>query len=196
MALTKMLEKRRLWHDLALLTVGLDTLLRSCDLLALKVEDVTYSTGRVRDELYLRQRKTKHTVDIFLMPKTQTHLARWIEFSGKQRGDFLFTRFKDRSAKPITHKHLVSLIKTWAEWLGLPPDDFAAHSLRRTKAVALYRSGAPIAELSDALGHKTEASTLRYLGVTRQRVKRLMLSLDMSTGFVEPEVNPKDSTKS
>ena len=39
--LTKLLKQKRLWHDLALLTVGLDTLLRSCDLLALKVADVT-----------------------------------------------------------------------------------------------------------------------------------------------------------
>lgn len=190
--LVRMLEQKRLWHDLALLLVGLDTLLRSCDLLRLTVADVTYSMGQLRTELPLQQRKTKAQVTPVLTPQTQKHLARWIEFSGKQRGDFLFTRFKAKGARPITHKHLVSLIKTWAEWLDLPPDDYAAHSLRRSKAVALYRAGAPIAELSEALGHKTEASTLRYLGVTQQRVTRLMLSLDMSSGFVD---QPTDREK-
>lgn len=182
-ALTKLLRQKRLWHDLALLTVGLDTLLRSCDLLRLTVADVTYATGQLRAELPLQQCKTKARVTPVLTASTQKHLARWIEFSGKQRDDYLFTRFKPNDAPPITHKHLVSLIKTWAAWLDLPPDDYAAHSLRRSKAVALYRAGAPIAELSEALGHKSEASTLRYLGVTQDRMKQVMLSLDMTSGF-------------
>lgn len=183
--LASQLKQRRLWHDLALLAVGLDTLLRSCDLLKLTVGDVTYSTGKVREELHIRQQKTKATVQPVLTTQTRRHLARWIDFSGKRRQDFLFTRFKPNDARPITHKHLVSLIKQWAEWLGLPPDDYAAHSLRRSKAVALYRAGAPIAELSEALGHKTVASTLRYLGITQQRVKSVMLSLDMTSGFAD-----------
>ena len=182
--LTKRLQQKRQWHDLALLTVGLDTMLRASDLLKLTVGDVTYSTGAVRSELHLQQRKTHTTVHPNLTSSTRGHLAQWIQKSGKRRSDFLFTRTKPTDAKPISHKHLVSLVKVWAVWLGHPPDEYAAHSLRRSKAVALYRGGAPIAELSEALGHKTQASTLRYLGITQERVRDVMLSLDMTKGFV------------
>jgi len=181
--LTCHLHRTRQWHDLALLTVGLDTMLRASDLLKLTVADVTYSTGAIRTELHLQQRKTRSTVQPSLTKSTCNHLARWIEKSGKQRQDYLFTRSKPTAAKPICHKHLVSLVKGWAVWLGHPPDDYAAHSLRRSKAIALYRAGAPIAELSEALGHKTQASTLRYLGITHERVRNVMLSLDMTSGF-------------
>lgn len=183
--LSAYLHRRRQWHDLALLTMGLDTLLRASDLLKLTVADVTFSTGAIRTELHLQQRKTRTTVKPALTPTTRRHLVKWIEYSGKTRLDFLFTRSKPATAKPICHKHLVSLIKGWAEWLGHPPDDYAAHSLRRSKAIALYRVGAPIAELSEALGHKTQASTLRYLGITQERVRDVMLSLDMTSGFFE-----------
>lgn len=172
-----------MWHDLALFSLALDSLLRSCDLLRLKVADLTYADGRMRQNLNLKQRKTKNNVRPELTPNTQRHLQHWIEWSGKSRNDYLFTRKKQSDALPITHKHFVSLVKSWAILLGLPPDDYAAHSLRRSKAIALYRAGAPIAELSEALGHKTEASTLRYLGVTQDRVRKVMLSLDMTKGF-------------
>ncbi|MDJ0627602.1 MAG: tyrosine-type recombinase/integrase [Rhodobacter sp.] len=177
------LQRTRQWHDLALLTVGLDTMLRASDLLKLTVADVTYSTGAIRTELHLQQRKTRTTVQPTLTVSTKKKVARWIEQSGKTRRDYLFTRFKPPSAAPICHKHLVSLVKGWAVWLGHPPDDYAAHSLRRSKAIALYRAGAPIAELSEALGHKTQASTMLYLGITQERVRRVMLSLDMTSGF-------------
>lgn len=183
--LTEYLKQRRQWHDLALLLVGLDTLLRSCDLLKLTVADVTFSNGKVRGKLNLKQQKTSNTVVPTLTPSTQKHLAEWIAFSGKARHHFLFTRTKANDATPIGHKHLVSLIKGWAVWLGHPPDEYAAHTLRRTKAIALYRAGAPMAELSEALGHKSQASTLRYLGITQESVSQMMLSLDMTRGFVE-----------
>lgn len=179
------LRQRRNWHDLALLLVGLDTLLRSCDLLKLRVAEVTYSNGRVRRKLNLKQQKTSNTVVPTLTPSTQKHLAQWIVFSGKAPHHFLFTRTKAIGTNPICHKHLVSLIKSWAVWLGHPPDEYAAHTLRRSKAIALYRAGAPMAELSEALGHKSQASTLRYLGITQERVSQIMLSLDMSSGFAE-----------
>jgi integrase len=179
------LRQRRCWHDLALLLVGLDTLLRSCDLLKLTVADVTFSNGRVRRKLNLKQQKTSNTVVPTLTPSTQKYLATWITYSGKSPHHFLFTRSKPVDAKPICHKHFVSLIKSWAVWLGYPPDEYAAHTLRRSKAIALYRAGAPMAELSEALGHKSQASTLRYLGITQERVSQMMLSLDMSSGFAE-----------
>lgn len=179
------LHRRRAWHDLALLLVGLDTLLRSSDLLKLTVADVTYRNGMTRTRLATKQQKTGNTVQPTLTPTARQTLAHWIETSGKQPNHFLFTRHKPSNAKPITHKHLVSLVKGWAEWLGLPPDEYAAHSLRRTKAIALYRAGAPVADLSKALGHKSEASTLEYLGITAERVSQMMLSLDMTSGFTK-----------
>lgn len=179
------LKQHRQWHDLTLLLVGLDTLLRSSDLLRLTVADVTYSNGQVRRRLHTKQKKTANTVEPTLTPATQKYLAQWISYSGKQRHHCLFTRTKPINAAPICHKHLVSLIKGWAEWLGHPPDEYAGHTLRRSKAIALYRAGAPVAELSRALGHKSEASTLEYLGITQDRVSRMMLSLDMTSGFAK-----------
>ena len=46
------------WHDLALLSFGLDTMFRSSDLLATQVWQVTYQNGTIRS-LIARRRRSK-----------------------------------------------------------------------------------------------------------------------------------------
>ncbi len=168
------------WHDLALLLVALDTALRAGDLLQLKVGDVCYSDGRLRRKLARRQQKTGKPVEPVLTPSAQRALAQWISLSGKHRDAYLFTRTKRGSnAKPITRVHLSRLIKTWAGWLGHAPDDYACHSLRRSKGVMMYDAGERVADIAKMYGHSSEASTLHYLGITQRRVTEMCLRYDL-----------------
>lgn len=102
------LKQRRHWHDLALLTVGLDTLLRSGDLLKLTVADVTYS--KVRHKLNIKQQKTANAVEPSLTPTTQKHLAQWIGLSGKQRQHHLFTRSQSLAAWQAPFREAVYIL--------------------------------------------------------------------------------------
>ena len=172
------------WHDLALFLTALDTALRASDLLDLKVSDVCYSDGRIRQKLARRQQKTGKPVEPVLTPSAQHALARWIKHSGKHRESYLFTRSKKAlDAKPITRVHLSRLVKIWATWLGHPPDDYACHSLRRTKGVMLYEAGERVAEISKMYGHASEASTSFYLGITQARVTEMCLRYDLGVSF-------------
>lgn len=177
------LKHSRNWHDLALLLVAVDTALRASDLLALRVSDVSFSDGQLRQKLARKQQKTGKLVEPVITPSAQQALARWIKLSGKGKQDFLFTRTKsDNSADPITRVHLSRLIKHWAEQLGQPPDDYACHSLRRTKGVLMYQAGERVADISRMYGHASEASTLHYLGITQMRVTEMCLRYDLGEG--------------
>lgn len=79
--LAERMIKDRNWHDLALLLVALDTALRACDLLQLRVRDVCYRNGELRQKLARQQRKTGKPVEPVLTPATQHALAQWIEAS-------------------------------------------------------------------------------------------------------------------
>lgn len=183
--LVVLLRQFRNWHDLALLLVALDTALRASDLLALRVADVCFADGRLRQKLARKQQKTGKLVEPVMTPSAQQALACWIASSGKSKKDFLFTRTKsNNSADPITRVHLSRLIKQWAEQLGQPPDDYACHSLRRTKGVLMYQAGERVADISRMYGHASEASTLHYLGITQMRVTEMCLRYDL--GVVSP----------
>lgn len=79
------------WHDLALLSFGLDTMFRASDLLATQVWQIKYPNGPIRTLIAQRQKKTRHVVNPVLTSQTRQYLKRWVEGSGKQAQDFVFT---------------------------------------------------------------------------------------------------------
>ncbi len=184
--LSEMFINEENWHDLALLSLGTDSFFRSVDLLSLRCIDVCYSTGQVKEVLPKQQKKTSGVVYPPLTPVTQANLQHWIDVSGKKSADFLFTGTKKKSkglTQPITRYHLSRKVKTWAEWLGYPPDDYASHSLRRTKAALMYKKGEPIEHISELLGHKSTKVTLRYLGITLEEIHASALRHTMTRSF-------------
>ena len=170
-----MLERERNWHDLALLTVGVDSMLRASDLLQLRVMDVAYASGHIRSELRTRQQKTDYEVYPVLNVDARAWLRIWIDKSGKSQDHFLFTRRKEANAYPITRGHYADLVKRWADWLGLPSEDYSTHSLRRSKPVIMFEAGKPIELISQLLGHQSVATTIRYLGINQKKAKAVAL---------------------
>ena len=165
------LQLQQNWHDCALLTVGIDSLLRCVDLLKLQVRDVTDQYGVVREEIYYRQKKTKHTVGPTLTPRAIEALQKWIKVSGKKPRHYLFTRTKEIDGLPIGDSAFRDAIKSWANLINIDPTPYSTHSLRRTKPHFMFREGVDIAYISELLGHKDTSTTLRYLGITLEEAR-------------------------
>ncbi|RUS63652.1 hypothetical protein EGN72_03140 [Pseudorhodobacter sp. E13] len=180
-----MLLAQENWHDLALLSFGLDTMFRASDLLTTQVWQVAYPNGSIRTLIARRQRKTRHIVNPVLTPPTRDYLQRWLRVSGKAPQDFVFTRSKEAKAEPITRGHYADLIKGWATWLGHEPGAFSSHSIRRSKPAHMYWAGEDIALISRLLGHKSIAATIEYLGITQAKAETAALRHPMMRG------NPK-----
>lgn len=170
------------WHDLALLALGTDSMLRAGDLLELQVWRVVYPNGRVRSTVAAKQQKTKRSVFPALTPKTREYLAYFVLVSGKLPDDFLFTRTKDPHTAPITRAHYADIIKGWADILGLEPSEYSTHSIRRTKPAHMYAEGEDIALISKLLGHKSIAVTIEYLGITQKKAEEASLRHPMVKG--------------
>ena len=178
--LSRNLAEQGNWHDLALLSLGNDSLLRAEDLLSLTVADVYYSTGKMRDTLGKRQGKTGRNVFPPLLNATKTHVAHWIKSSGKRQHHALFTRSKPIDTPPITRRTYSLVVKGWAEWLGQPPEMYSTHSVRRTKPEYIFweaerqgRGEQVLVLLSEMLGHKSVEVTTRYLGINQKRATEL-----------------------
>lgn len=57
------------------------------------------------------------------------------------------------------------LVQEWVASIGLAPPKFGTHSLRRTRAVLIYRRIGNLRSGQLLLGHSKIESTVRYLGV-------------------------------
>lgn len=162
-------------RDRALFHVGIDSMLRSSDLRYLTVEDVIDSKGDVKEECSITQQKTKKTVTFNLGETTRQALQDWIVASGKRGADFLFSsRTKSYGGKqlkqqPISQVQYQRLVKGWLESLGVATDDFSTHSLRKTKASAIYEATKNVEAVRQLLGHRSVAATSAYLGIEQAK---------------------------
>src|SRR5476649_65267 len=77
-------------RDLAMFNLAIDSKLRGCDVVALKVEDVA-TNGYSVDRATVRQRKTGQPVRFELTEQTRQAVDDYIRLAGKKPGEFLFT---------------------------------------------------------------------------------------------------------
>ncbi len=176
--LTQRLDNDRRLKEMALFCLGIDTMLRGSDLLRLVVRDVMDCDGGPKAEFTWSQKKTGKPVVTAITPFTQLAVRRYISQSNLKRDDLLFTAQRGDGGKPITTNYLRRLVKKWAVELGLGPENYAAHSLRRSKPSHLYAQGVKPEMLRLLLGHTSLQSTQEYLGIDQGEALALAQKYD------------------
>jgi integrase len=150
-------------RDLAMFNLAIDSKLRGCDVVALKVEDVAPS-GYTVERATVRQRKTGQPVRFELTEQTRQAIEDYLRASGKKPGEFLFTS-RRQSGRCMSTRQYARLVAEWIGGIGLDPRLFGTHSLRRTKATLIYRRTGNLRAIQLLLGHTKIESTVRYLGI-------------------------------
>ncbi|MGA7329109.1 MAG: tyrosine-type recombinase/integrase [Rhodomicrobium sp.] len=151
-------------RDLALLRVGIDSMLRSSDIVKLTTRDLMHS-GEVVTQFAVKQRKTAKVVQCEISDKTRAALADWLatnpHFSSEDRVFAITTRQHQR------------IVKGWCALLKLDGALYSTHSIRRTKPTHLYAKTKNLAACKELLGHANVSATGVYLGVTGDDARAL-----------------------
>ena len=150
-------------RDLALFNLAIDSKLRGCDLVAVRVEDVAPS-GYAMDRATVRQKKTGRPVRFELTDQSRMAIDEYLRLTGRKPGQFLFAG-RGARARGLTTRQYARLVQEWVASIGLDPTKFGTHSLRRTKAVLIYRRTGNLRAVQLLLGHLNIESTVRYLGI-------------------------------
>lgn len=150
-------------RDLALFNLAIDSKLRGCDVVNLKVDDVA-PHGYALDRATVRQRKTGHPVKFEITEQTRQAVDEYLSFAGKQPGEFLFGGRRGKEFG-LTTRQYARLVSEWIASIGLDASLFGTHSLRRTKATLIYRRTGNLRAVQLLLGHTKIESTVRYLGI-------------------------------
>jgi integrase len=150
-------------RDLALFNLAIDSKLRGCDLVRLRVRDVVHGE-RIVSRATVMQRKTGQPVRFELTEQTRDALQAWITNARLTAGDFLF-HSRLRSSPHLSTRQYARIVKSWITLIGAEPGDYGTHSLRRTKATLIYRRTRNLRAVQLLLGHSKLESTVRYLGI-------------------------------
>ena len=157
------LQIDRRHRDLALFNLAIDSKLRACDLLRLRVSDVT-NGGRVASRAIIMQRKTRRSVQFEITAQTREAISAWINHVDLGSSAFLFPG-RSRPSPHLSTRQYARMVASWVGGIGLDPTLYGTHSMRRTKASLIYRRTKNLRAVQLLLGHAKLESTVRYLGI-------------------------------
>ena len=155
-------HKRRL-RDRAMFDLAIDSKLRGCDLVKVRIGDLV-AGGQVRSRATVVQQKTGQPVQFEILEPARESLLAWLEHRGGSVEDFVFPSRNDHT-NHISTRQYARLVDEWVTGIGLRPENYGTHSLRRTKASIIYRATGNLRAVQILLGHTKIESTVRYLGV-------------------------------
>jgi integrase len=161
--LRESLKIQKRTRDLALLNLGVDSKLRACDLLRLRVSDVCTGYG-VNTQATIVQQKTEEPVTFEITESTRLAVSSWIQLANLASNDFLW-RSRNRSSVRLSMSQYSRIIKGFAEGVDADARAYGAHSIRRTKVTMVYKESQNIRACQLLLGHKKIENTVRYLGL-------------------------------
>ena len=150
-------------RELALFNLALDSKLRGCDLVSLRVGDVAQGS-RVSARAMVLQRKTQRPVQFELTEQTREAVAAWIAKAQLRSGDYLFPS-RTRRSPHISTRQYSRIVGQWVRSIGLDCTAYGTHTMRRTKATLIYRRTKNLRAVQLLLGHTKLESTVRYLGI-------------------------------
>ena len=149
-------------RDLALFNLAIDSKLRGCDVVAVRVDDVA-PNGYAIERATVRQKKTGRPVRFELTEQTRQAIDEHLAAAGKKSGEYLFNgRWPGQS---MTTRQYARLLSEWLAGIGLDPHAYGTHSLRRTKATLICRRTGNLRAVQLLLAHTKIESTVRYLGI-------------------------------
>ena len=150
-------------RDLALFNLAIDSKLRACDLVKLRVRDVSHGE-RIALRTIVMQQKTQRPVQFEITEQTREAVAAWIRSASLRSEDFLFpSRVHD--SPHLSTRQYARIVDTWVNEIGLDSAAYGTHTMRRTKASLIYRRTKNLRAVQLLLGHTKLESTVRYLGI-------------------------------
>lgn len=171
------LQIERRLRDLALFDIAIDSKLRGCDVVSLRLTDIL-AAGSLRRRAIVIQRKTGRPVQFEITEQARRSVADWLNVRRGEPNGWLFPSRLVPGAHLSTRQY-IRLVKGWIARIGLEPAAYGSHSLRRTKVSLLYRKTGNLRACQLLLGHTKLESTARYLGVELDDALALSESLEL-----------------
>ena len=157
------LQLRSKLRDLALFNLAIDSKLRACDLLSLRIADIAHE-NKISARAVVMQCKTRRPVQFEITEMSRDAVQAWAQHATLRGSDFIFPS-RLRGSPHLSTRQYSRIVHRWVREIGLDSASYGTHTMRRTKASLIYRRTRNLRALQLLLGHTKLESTVRYLGI-------------------------------
>jgi integrase len=165
-AIRSSLNSAQQMRDLAMFNLAIDSALRACDLVALRVRDICKS-GRVVSNVKIKQSAASRPVQFETSKETQESVGAWVAKENLKPRDHLFPS-RINASPHISVRQYMRIVATWVSQAGLDPEIHGTESLRRTKPVLIYARTKNLEAVQLLSGHARLGNVVRFLGIEAQ----------------------------
>ena len=123
-------------RDRALFDLAIDSKLRGCDLVRIRIGDLVTGDA-IRERALVIRRKTSRPVQFEMLQPARSAPLTWLKRRSGSIEDYAFP-----SRCNLSTRQYGRLVDEWVSAVGLKPQDYGTHSLRRTKAAMINKQTA------------------------------------------------------
>jgi integrase len=125
-------------RELAMFNLAVDSKLRACDLVKLRVRDVCHGQT-VSARTIVMQQKTQRPVQCEITEPTREAVGAWIAHAGLKSESSLFPS-RLHGSMHLSTRQYARIVDSWVRQLGLDKASYGTHTMRRTKATLVARA--------------------------------------------------------
>ena len=145
------LEIARSRRDLAIFNLAIDSKLRACDLVKLRLDDICLGL-KVRHRATIVQKTTGRPVQFEITEQSRISVEAWLPMLRASGSRFLFPS-RLHASPHISTRQYARLVHRSVESIGLETVLYGTHSMRRTNAAQIYRKTGNLRAVQLLLGH-------------------------------------------
>jgi site-specific recombinase XerD len=158
-------------RDFAILTLLARLGLRSCEVAALRLDDIDWGTAR----LSVRSRKAGRSIALPLPAEVGRAIAAYLK-SGRPRCECRELFVRSQAPRVALSRMAVGHVaRTALQRTGIPGVSMGAHTFRHTLATDLLRRGASLDQIGRILRHKDASTTAIYAKVDMEALRPLAM---------------------
>ena len=163
-------------RDKAIITIGLYTGLRACDIANLTIDNIDWQ----QDQIRLIQSKTGNELRLPLRPVVGNAIFEYISQERAKNDDPHIFLSETSQHRPITRKVTYGLVKKAMRLANIRINGGrkGTHLLRHCVATSLLKNNVPTAIIATTLGHSNVESTNVYLSSDMAALKDFALSIE------------------
>jgi len=165
-AIKAMLKEQNKRREYLFFTLGINSGLRTSDILDLTIGDLWKLEGTPRKEFSKRAQKNNSLAT--------TRINDAILEAMNYAAPALPVYDLDAPLFEVSRQMVSRWVKKWCHAAGIDQGNYSAHTVRKTFAYQLWneqgRTFEGLVLVSKALGHKSTGTTMDYLGINRDRI--------------------------
>lgn len=161
-----LLEQGKGKRNYLIFKVSLNSGLRCSDVIKLKVSDIRYENGTMRDDITIIEKKTNKK-KIF---RFNIELRNELDNYTKNMKQFEYV-FQSRNGvnQPLTRIQVYRFINEASKVVGIS-NSIGTHTMRKTFGYHHYKKYGDVAMLQTIFNHSSPSITLRYIGISQDEI--------------------------